>query len=279
MFCPNCGTKCEDTHRYCYKCGFALPVIPSGDPVVKEDVPEIPAIEPLIPEEASVPFPETANLINAYVETDMPESDAESEAATEPAPEVTTPKKGKLWPAIAAMAVLVVIGLTAFLFGSGGSASSTPWFTVENGTLYFNEALYVGSKELTIPSKVDGQIVTAIGSNAFRGCDNLVTVIIPDTVTSIGDSAFAGCTALRGIYIPKTVLTVGDRAFQNCTAMEAIYAFSALESIGDNALDGCTSLRYIIFDGTYSQWLALYDGKFVGNVELHANDGTYYSKP
>lgn len=41
--------------------------------------------------------------------------------------------------------------------------------------------------------------LTEIPANAFEGCDELTTIIIPDGVSSIGESAFEGCSSLEWI--------------------------------------------------------------------------------
>ncbi len=57
---------------------------------------------------------------------------------------------------------------------------------------------------LSIPSKINGMPVTAIGSMAFRECRNLTKVIIPEGVTSIGRRAFHDCENLT-VSLPSTV--------------------------------------------------------------------------
>ncbi len=57
---------------------------------------------------------------------------------------------------------------------------------------------------LSIPAKINGMPVTAIGSMAFSGCRNLTKVIIPEGVTSIGRDAFGGCENLT-VSLPSTV--------------------------------------------------------------------------
>lgn len=58
---------------------------------------------------------------------------------------------------------------------------------------------------IRVPGGIEGQYIipnstTKIGTSAFNGCANLLTVIIPDSVTSIGTSAFGGCSCLSDVY-------------------------------------------------------------------------------
>ena len=42
--------------------------------------------------------------------------------------------------------------------------------------------------------------VTSIGKEAFKGCESLKEVTIPDSVTSIGDYVFLRCSSLKAFY-------------------------------------------------------------------------------
>ena len=75
---------------------------------------------------------------------------------------------------------------------------------------------YTGSAEkLNIPSKLDTYTVTSIEYGAFEGCDNLISVSIPNSITSIGNSTFRNCESLTNITIPESVISIGDEAFLN----------------------------------------------------------------
>ncbi len=86
---------------------------------------------------------------------------------------------------------------------------------------------YSGTKDetLVIPAAYqteDGTWykVTSIDSYTFNNCDNLKSVIIPDTVTKIGDYAFQGCDKLESVTIGNSVTSIGNRAFAGDNLIE-----------------------------------------------------------
>ena len=73
--------------------------------------------------------------------------------------------------------------------------------------------------EHTVKYKLDG---TSIADSAFYYCDNLTSIIIPNSVTSIGDWAFSNCTSLTSVTIPNSVTSIGEGAFYNCEGLTSV---------------------------------------------------------
>lgn len=72
-----------------------------------------------------------------------------------------------------------------------------------------------------------GIAITAIGDYAFSGkdqtgCDNIETIVVPDTVTQIGKYAFYNCDGVTTITIGAGVTSIGAFAFAGCTSLTAI---------------------------------------------------------
>ena len=131
------------------------------------------------------------------------------------------------------------------------------------GYKYFNKT------EIIIPETYNGLPVVEIGEEAFRNCDFMTSIDIPETVKKIGIRAFYGCDNLKEIVIPDGVIEIGDTAFfecksltfavignsvvdmgrytfKDCTALESVIFGSSLETIGYLSFEGCKSLKSII---------------------------------
>ena len=105
---------------------------------------------------------------------------------------------------------------------------------------------YQGSDaDVVIPDTIDGKKVTSIGDEAFKYCESLTSVTIPDSVTSIGNEAFAGCTSLTTVTIPDSVTDIGSYAFYGCTSLTSVTIPDSVTSIGEGAFYECTSLTSV----------------------------------
>ena len=82
--------------------------------------------------------------------------------------------------------------------------------------------------------------VTVIPDNAFKSCNNLETVTIPETVTDIGNSAFAFTSSLSSVTLPQGLQHIGDEAFLGCNSLEkVVMQGSTPPSIGKYVFEEC----------------------------------------
>ena len=57
-------------------------------------------------------------------------------------------------------------------------------------------------------------IVTDIAINAFRDCEDITSVTLPNTIRTIGSGAFWRCTKMTKTNIPNSVVSIGNQAYQ-----------------------------------------------------------------
>lgn len=107
---------------------------------------------------------------------------------------------------------------------------------------------YVGlESHIIIPSSIKKSgktyTVTSIGDNAFNNCNNIISIIIPNSVSSIGAGAFAYCSSLTTATIPDGIPYIGDNTYAYCSSLTTIAIPDSITNIGVGAFRGCTSLR------------------------------------
>ena len=96
------------------------------------------------------------------------------------------------------------------------------YIILEDGTAQITHYSSERINDLIIPAELDGVKVTAIGDNAFFGCDSLISLTIPDNITTIGDNAFAMCSSLTSVRIPSGVINIGANPFAACDKLTEI---------------------------------------------------------
>jgi glycosyltransferase involved in cell wall biosynthesis/ssDNA-binding Zn-finger/Zn-ribbon topoisomerase 1 len=93
------------------------------------------------------------------------------------------------------------------------------------------------------------EYVTVIKKGMFYGCDNLVSVEIPNTVQEIQPYAFYQCRNLRNIIFKEgsRLGKIGNYAFTGCRMLKTMSLPSNIVQIGRYAFAECCSLRQLSF--------------------------------
>ena len=106
--------------------------------------------------------------------------------------------------------------------------------TLEDGTIVITE--YTGkATTLTLPEKLDGKTVTAVGDFSFSENTTLKSVTVGGSITTIGYAAFRGCTSLTSVTLKSGVKKIDNYAFSDCTALSSISAPNTLEMVEPSA--------------------------------------------
>lgn len=155
-------------------------------------------------------------------------------------------------------------------------------------------AQYNGSqKEIVIPSVHEGLPVIAvsakafencavekvnicegvqtIGERAFRLCEYLTEIVLPDSLREIGSSAFTDCVRLEylalpdgvkvisteafvrcgftQVKLPKNLEVIGDSAFYLCLNLLSVTVPATVKTIDSKAFAGCENLESVVYEG------------------------------
>lgn len=145
--------------------------------------------------------------------------------------------------------VFEIVGIPEVSPVDDGTYSQTVNGVTWQFTVRDDEATVTGvsgavSGDLSIPEKLGGRVVTAIGEGAFHRSD-IATVTLPATIKSIGVDAFYRCASLTTVRILGEEPSVGDNAFYGVSASASVVfpGGTALAGLSNGKWQGMT-VRY-----------------------------------
>lgn len=165
-------------------------------------------------------------------------------------------KKVKILLIFIFIGFIVCIGLIYYdkIIGYIGLPTKGLEYTLnDEGTSYsVSKGKMKKTEKLIIPSTYNEIPVTSIKESAFKDCNSIIAVIIPDTITSIGSEAFLGCTNLKEIIIPNSVLEIGNGAFFGCSSL-TLYSspFSGSGKDGENYIGFVFGAKLSLDNGAF----------------------------
>ena len=148
---------------------------------------------------------------------------------------------------LAAMLMLLA-AFPLFASTTASAADEIVWTPVSE------EAITVTDGVIVCTGEVSGNIslpdgITAIGANAFKGCENITGVKIPEGVTVINECAFYDCTSLETLILPESLQTIGGLIAAHSKITE-ITIPEHVTLIFDDAFAYCPELRRANFNAT-----------------------------
>lgn len=103
---------------------------------------------------------------------------------------------------------------------------------------YIPSELYRGSdiQSINIPKNIK-----EIKSNAFKGCQQLKTVTMPDEVEVIGESVFQDCPLLENVRLSEKLSSIPNRTFAGCKALTKLYIPDSVKRMGYDVFNDANS--------------------------------------
>ena len=108
---------------------------------------------------------------------------------------------------------------------------------------------------LVIPEEIDGYKVEKIRYGAFKGRNDITTVVIPDSVVEIENDSFSKCKSLSSVKLSSNLKTLECGAFYNCDKLTSIMIPKSLEKAtswstvgGDGPFSDCDNLKNVTFE-------------------------------
>lgn len=133
---------------------------------------------------------------------------------------------------------------------------SGDWHCLEEDDGTISVYYYGNASEIEVPATIEGKKVSRIGNLAFRECENLVRVTVPEGVTTLNTQAFSGCDDLVSVTLPESLQEIGSCAFEGCSSLTELHIPSGVKTIRNSILIGCSSLRRL----TVSEENTVYSG-------------------
>ena len=86
--------------------------------------------------------------------------------------------------------------------------------------------------------------VVEIGGDVLDGCDNIDSIVIPDSVKKIHNGAFSG-SKIKNVIIGNGVTELPDNCFSGCDSLEEVDIPDHISSIGQSCFRNCKNIKMV----------------------------------
>ena len=141
-------------------------------------------------------------------------------------------------------------------------------YSSDGSGITVTDCLTSATGAMDIPDTIDGLPVVKIASEAFKSCNQITSMTMPNTITTIGSYCFFNCDNMESIQLSTGLSTLSTALFRSCDSLDNVvvpegitqiksYAFygvdkmtnitlpSSLNTIGGFAFIVCSSLESI----------------------------------
>ena len=110
-------------------------------------------------------------------------------------------------------------------------------------------------------------------TGAFESCENLESIVFPDSVTKVYDYTFYECRNLQSVELSNNLQLIGYMAFYCCTSLSEITLPASVTNIGVAAFNDCRNLTRVNSLATTPP--ALGDDVFTSDVTIYVPESAF----
>ena len=115
-----------------------------------------------------------------------------------------------------------------------------------------------------LPDAINGLRVTGIAANAFAN-SSITGIVLPDNITSVGTNAFAGCSNLVSVTVGSGITNLAGNVFKNCPNLLSVF-FDGNAPVTDGTIFTGDAIATVYHLTAGTGWSNSYSGRSVSVI-------------
>lgn len=108
--------------------------------------------------------------------------------------------------------------------------------------------------------------VVGVGALAFKDCEVVTEVYLPNTMLYLESVSFYGCSLLQKVDGGENLVAIGRNAFENCRELSSVNIPQSLEYVGYEAFYNCPKMDKPLYNDNFFFYFPMMNYEFQGQT-------------